>query len=194
MIDSFGDGWNGASWTLKEAGGEVVVAGPYTFSSGASATEVFAAWTTAPTVSPTAAPTAPTVSPTAAPTNAGDTHIPTVSPTAAPTAAPTSVPTAAPTATPTVLSPPSNWEQLKTRCESSSCDMPGCTIVLSDDFIMGSYTSEISFSGRMITLWGQGKVLDASGSGRFFEGTYGVDGLLEVHDAVLQNGSTDVSE
>jgi hypothetical protein len=69
----------------------------------------------------------------------------------------------------------------------------GCNIVLSDDFIMGSYTSEISFSGRMVTLWGQGKVLDASGIGQFFKGTYG-DSLLEVHDAVLQSGSADVSE
>jgi hypothetical protein len=93
------------------------------------------------------------------------------------------------------LTPPSNWEQLKIRCGSSSCDMAngGCTIVLSDDFIMGSYASEISFSGRMITLWGQGKVLDASGSGQFFKGIDG-DSLLELHDAVLQNGSTDVSE
>jgi hypothetical protein len=47
MIDSFGDGWNGASWTLKETGSEAVVAGPYTFSSGASATEMVTAWTVA---------------------------------------------------------------------------------------------------------------------------------------------------
>jgi hypothetical protein len=106
------------------------------------------------------------------------------------------------------FSPPSNWEQLKIRCESSSCDMTngGCNIVLSDDFIMGSYTSPISFSGRMITLWGQGKVLDASGSGQFFiKGTFLQSGSaeveqslesgqFEVHDAVLQSGSADVSE
>jgi hypothetical protein len=53
---------------------------------------------------------------------------------------------------------------------------------------MGSYTSEISFSGKAITIWGQGKVLDASGGGRFFSGS-GTGSFLELHDAVLQNGS-----
>ena len=51
---------------------------------------------------------------------------------------------------------------------------------------MGSYTSEISFSGKAITIWGQGKVLDASGGGRFFRGD-GTGSFLELHDAVLQN-------
>jgi hypothetical protein len=159
MIDSFGDGWNGASWTLKEAGGEVVVAGPYTFSSGASATQVFT-WTAAPTA-------APTVSPTAVPTNIGDTHIPTASPTTAPTdapttAAPTDAPTASPTSAPptaaptshptTTDGPPIHWAWLKSHCESSVCDAAngGCIIVLSDDFIMGSYSSEILFADKRL--------------------------------------------
>jgi hypothetical protein len=159
MIDSYGDGWDGASWTLKAAGGEAVVAGPYTFSSGYSATHVFTALTT------------PTSVPTATPTNAGDTN------------APTSPPTATPTAFP-------NWNQLKNRCATSACNTGGCTIVLRDDFVMGSYSGEISFSGKTISIWGQGTVLDASGGGRFFNGN-GVDSLLELHDVVLQNGQAD---
>ena len=85
---------------------------------------------------------------------------------------------------------PLSWGQLKTSCESSACDISngGCTIVLSDDFIMGSYTSEISFSGKAITIWGQGKMRDASGGGRFFKGV-GAGSFLELHDAVLQNGN-----
>jgi hypothetical protein len=156
MIDGFGDGWNGASWTLKAAGGEAVVAGPYTFSSGASATQVFTAWTT------------PTSVPTATPTNAGDTNAPTSSPTAT-----------------------SNWNQLKNKCNTTSaCNTGGCTIVLGDDFVMGSYNGEIDFSGKTITIWGQGKVLDASGGGRFFSGV-GAGSFLELHEAVLQNGQAD---
>ena len=55
---------------------------------------------------------------------------------------------------------------------------------------MGSYTSEISFSGKAITIWGQGKVLDASGGGRVFIGE-GAGSFLELHDAVLQNGDAE---
>ena len=40
MEDSFGDGWNGGTWTLKSFGG-VPVAGPFTFSDGYSAAESF---------------------------------------------------------------------------------------------------------------------------------------------------------
>jgi hypothetical protein len=69
MLDSFGDGWNGAAWTLKAIGGDAVVAGPFTFASGASGSETFTAWTAAPT---------------AAPTNIGDTNAPTAAPTAWP--------------------------------------------------------------------------------------------------------------
>jgi hypothetical protein len=92
------------------------------------------------------------------------------------------------------LTPPTHWAQLKTSCESSACDIAngGCTIVLSGDFGMGSYTGEISFSSKMITIWGLGKVLDAFGGGRFFEAT-GADSFLELRNAVLQNGQAGVS-
>ena len=40
MKDSFGDGWNGGTWTLKSFGG-VPVAGPFTFSDGYAAQEAF---------------------------------------------------------------------------------------------------------------------------------------------------------
>jgi hypothetical protein len=92
--------------------------------------------------------------------------------------------TPAPTASP-------HWAELKSQCESSACDTVngGCIIILSDDFVMdvGSYSSKISFSSKNITLWGKGKVLDASGGGRIFEGE-GAGSFLELHDAVLQNG------
>jgi hypothetical protein len=163
MFDSYGDGWNDASWTLKEAGGEVVVAGPYTFTNGASATRVFTAWTV----------TLPTSVPTALPTNVGDTNNPTASPTT-------------PTST---FSPASNWNQLSNKCGTSACNTAngGCDIILSGNFVMGSYTGEISFSGKAITLWGQEKVLDAAGGGRFFSGV-GAGSFLELQDAILQNG------
>jgi hypothetical protein len=133
-----------------------------------------------------------TDAPTASPTNVGDTNTPTASPTAAPTAAPTDAPTSVPTSTPTLaptISPASSWNQLKNKCGISACDTTngGCTIVLSDTFVMGSYTAEISFSGKTITLWGQGKILDAGGIGRFFNGE-GAGSFLELHDVVLQNG------
>jgi hypothetical protein len=92
--------------------------------------------------------------------------------------------TPAPTASP-------HWAELKSQCESSACDTVngGCIIVLSGGFVMdvGAYSSEISFSSKNITLWGQGKVLDASGGGRIFEGE-GAGSFLELHDVVLQNG------
>jgi hypothetical protein len=93
-----------------------------------------------------------------------------------------------PTATPT-FSPASNWNQLSNKCGTSACSIAngGCTIILSDDFSMGSYSGEIYFSGKAIIIWGQGKVLDASGGGRFFIGQ-GAGSFLELHDAVLQNG------
>jgi hypothetical protein len=100
-----------------------------------------------------------------------------------------------PTATPT-FSPASNWNQLSNKCGTSACNTAngGCTITLGNDFVMGSYSGEIEFSGKAITIWGQGKVLDASGAGRFFIGE-GAGSFLELHDAVLQNGdAADVSE
>jgi hypothetical protein len=87
------------------------------------------------------------------------------------------------------MNAPANWNQLKSRCAKSACNTAngGCTIILRGDFLMGSYTGEIDFSGKTITIWGQEKVLDASLGGRFF---YGQGGglLLELHDVVLQNG------
>jgi hypothetical protein len=93
-----------------------------------------------------------------------------------------------PTATPT-FSPASNWNRLSNKCGTSTCSIAngGCTITLSDDFAMESYSGEIAFSGKAITIWGQGKVLDASGGGRFFIGE-GAGSFLDLHDAVLQNG------
>jgi hypothetical protein len=56
---------------------------------------------------------------------------------------------------------------------------------------MGSYSGygEISFSSKDITLWGQGKVLDAFWGGRFFDGS-GAGSFLELHNVVLQNGQS----
>jgi hypothetical protein len=87
------------------------------------------------------------------------------------------------------LSPASNWNQLSNKCATSTCNTAngGCTITLSEDFVMGWYSGEISFSGKTISIWGQGKILDASGGGRFFRGDV-AGSFLELHDAVLQNG------
>jgi hypothetical protein len=89
------------------------------------------------------------------------------------------------------MNPPSNWNQLVSRCADSACNIAngGCTIVLSGNFVMGTYNYEISFSGKAITIWGQEKVLDAAGEGRFFSGG-GAGSFLELHDAVLQNGES----
>jgi predicted outer membrane repeat protein len=54
---------------------------------------------------------------------------------------------------------------------------------------MGSYTEEIDFSGKMITLWGQGKTLDPSGATndkRIFSGDE-IGSSLELHDVIIQN-------
>jgi hypothetical protein len=99
-----------------------------------------------------------------------------------------------PTATPT-FSPASNWNQLSNKCGASACYTTlngGCTITLSDDFAMGSAAPSlpfIEFSGKAITIWGQGKVLVRSSvSGSFFIGQ-GAGSFLELHDVVLQNGN-----
>jgi hypothetical protein len=135
-----------------------------------------------------------TDAPTASPTNVGDTHSPTASPTSAPTDVPTDAPTYVPTSTPTPapiidINSILNWAELEATCSDSACDTAngGCSITLSDRFDMGLYTSEISFSGMTITIWGQGNVLDASEGGRLFNGN-GAVSLLELHDAILQNG------
>jgi hypothetical protein len=85
---------------------------------------------------------------------------------------------------------PSNWNAARSRSANSACDTAngGCTITLSEDFVMGSYSGKIEFSGKAITFWGQGNVLDASGGGRLFQGV-GAGSFLELHDAVLQNGN-----
>jgi hypothetical protein len=147
-----------------------------------------ASLTAAPTDVPTDVPTyVPTSAPTAAPTmnppsGTGDTQSPTAAPTAAPTLAPVDIhlPTAAPIFFST-FSPANDWNQLKNQCDGSACNTAnsGCTVVLSDDFFMGSYTGEIGFSGKAITIWGQGKLLDTAGGGRFFSGQVG---SLELHD------------
>jgi hypothetical protein len=93
----------------------------------------------------TRSPTAtPTVAPSAAPTNIGDTHTPTASPTPAPTIDINNV---------------LNWELLKTACGSSG------TVTLSDDFVMGTYTSQIDFSGKQLVIIGNNKTLDAGKDG-----------------------------
>jgi hypothetical protein len=113
----------------------------------------------------------------------GDTNVPTATP-----IAPTSVPTSEPTPALT-FGLTSSWNQLSNNCGTSACDTAngGCTITLSDDFVMGSYIGETSFSGKTIVIWGQGRVLDALGGGRFFV-SESVGSFLELHDAVLQNG------
>jgi hypothetical protein len=56
---------------------------------------------------------------------------------------------------------------------------------------MGSYTGEIDFSNKYITIWGQGgTLLDAAGGGRFFSGS-GAGSWLVLHGVVLQNGAAD---
>jgi hypothetical protein len=80
------------------------------------------------------------------------------------------------------------FTQLENQRGSSACDTDngGCTITLSDDFVMGSILYVISFSGKTIAIWGQGKVLTGAGEGRFIYG-YGADSFLELHDVVLEN-------
>jgi hypothetical protein len=99
-----------------------------------------------------------------------------------------------PAATPTD-SPASNWNQnqLSNKCETSACIIAngGCTAILSEDFvIMGSYSGEINFSGKAITIWGTGKKgLDALGGGKFFVGE-GAGSFLELHNTVLYKMAT----
>jgi hypothetical protein len=155
--------------------------------------------TSAPTATPTGAPTAvPTAAPTAAPTavpTSAPTATPTDTPTAVPTAAPTtptstptSAPSAAPTAFPTNADDIDNWIQLLHRCTNSTCSSAsGCTLYLGNGFVMGDYNSSLDFSGKNITLWGNGKILDPLGEGRMFWGS-GAGSSLTLHEFVLQNG------
>jgi len=41
MLDSYGDGWNGADWTLKTLDSATTIAGPFTFTSGSSGSSSF---------------------------------------------------------------------------------------------------------------------------------------------------------
>jgi hypothetical protein len=69
MVDSFGDGWNGATWEIYDSN-NALVAGPFgsTFTTGSFAAATFT--TADPTENPTSAPTdAPTDMPTGAPTD-----------------------------------------------------------------------------------------------------------------------------
>ena len=79
LLDSFGDGWNGASWSLSSDG--TTVAGPYTISYGSSEQETFmlGGGASQPVSSPTSVPTvtqtvpshAPSLTPTAQKTQKG---------------------------------------------------------------------------------------------------------------------------
>jgi hypothetical protein len=52
-----------------------------------------------------------------------------------------------------------SWEAMKTACGSSG------TVTLSDDFIMGTYSSYIDFSGKQLVIIGNNKMLDAGEQG-----------------------------
>jgi hypothetical protein len=54
---------------------------------------------------------------------------------------------------------PTGWGELETAC------VPSGTVTLSDDFVMGTYTSEIDFSGKQLVIIGNGNTLDAGGNG-----------------------------
>jgi hypothetical protein len=82
----------------------------------------------------------------------------------------------------------SNWEAMKTACGLSG------TVTLSDDFVMGTYTTTpspqlggIDFSGKHLVIIGNGKTLDAGEKGRFFYG-FGSGSSLEVRDVTMRNG------
>jgi len=53
----------------------------------------------------------------------------------------------------------SNWGEMETACGSSG------TVTLSDDFVMGTYTGQIDFSGKQLVIIGKGKTLDAGENG-----------------------------
>jgi hypothetical protein len=58
---------------------------------------------------------------------------------------------------------------------------------------MGGYNdSSLDFSGKNITIWGNGKILDPLGEGRIFWGS-GAGSCLTLHEVVLQNGISDNS-
>jgi hypothetical protein len=58
-----------------------------------------------------------------------------------------------------LLTEVSNWVEMKTACGSSG------TVALRDDFVMGTYTSQIDFSGKHLVIIGNSKTLDAGEKG-----------------------------
>ena len=102
-------------------------------------------------------------------------------PTPAPTPCPTPSPTGAPTAAPTVSSP-KTWTELATACAGNA------NIFLSASFSMAGYDgSNIDLEyDQVITIVGNGAVLDASGKGRFFYLRSGAS--LTLESTTLQNG------
>jgi hypothetical protein len=77
-----------------------------------------------------------------------------------------------------------NWAELKLHCEAG-----GVEISLSDSFVgdAASYPGQIDFSGKVCVVQGNGKILDAGGTGRFFYGK-GEGSSLVVHSLTLKNG------
>ena len=55
----------------------------------------------------------------------------------------------------------SSWEEMKSACGS----MTSGTVTLGDDFVMGSYDSQIDFSGKQLVIIGNNKVLNAGVNG-----------------------------
>ena len=53
----------------------------------------------------------------------------------------------------------SSWAEMKSACGSNG------TVTLGDDFVMGSYDSQIDFSGKQLVIIGNNKVLNAGESG-----------------------------
>ena len=51
----------------------------------------------------------------------------------------------------------SSWAEMKIACGS----MTSGTVTLGDDFVMGSYDSQIDFSGKQLVIIGNNKVLNA---------------------------------
>ena len=55
----------------------------------------------------------------------------------------------------------SSWAEMKSACGS----MTSGTVTLGDDFVMGSYDSQIDFSGKQLVIIGNNKVLNAGENG-----------------------------
>jgi hypothetical protein len=80
----------------------------------------------------------------------------------------------------------SNWGEMKSACGSSG------TVTLSNGFVMGTYTSQIDFSGKQLVIIGNDKMLDAGTNGRFFSGS-GTTSSLEIRNTKMKNAKADVS-